>query len=584
MQNRRKQKQAWRQAPLIVVAVAMLQLFCCAATAEDPKPTFNQTVAAILLKHCANCHRQGEIASATPLVSYEDARRSASAIKQAVLSGDMPPWPADSVGSLKFRNDPRLSAHEVKTLMAWVDAGTPKGNGDAPNLPVTRDGWLDPKGLPPDLVLTLPTFHIPAAGEIPYVRYLEKVPLDEDKWVVAIQVRPSNRAVVHHIAITEVALNDGMTPADVDGFTRAARLLGLPNSSFGLRPAVTDPANAQAADMLGVYTPGTTFETYRNDSAKLLRGGKNMYLRFNIHYQSTGKPETDSPEVAFWFQPRPPGNQLYRVPAPGKTLIANGRELLSDAPGETAEGTGLVIPPIPAFADDYELIGITAYTDPVTIYQLQPHAHLRGKDFKYTVVYPDGHEVDVLNVPKYDFHWQLAYDLDDPLTLPAGSKLIVTAHYDNSVNNHGLMHHGGAGAGSTDSSPAKEVYFRQENQSWDEMFSPFIQYAVDAPAAGQDKLNIVEAVGCLKRSGKQWTIENGSELVPSTTQSTSSSELKSAAVDTLGSQRYELVGVRIFDPSSKEHQKVSVKGVLVKDSPTMRLNVTSLQAVATRCP
>ena len=127
-------------------------------------------------------------------------------------------------------------------------------------------------------------------------------------------------------------------------------------------------------------------------------------------------------------------------------------------------------------------MGVTAYTEPVTIYQFQPHAHLRGKDFTYSVVYPDGREQTLLTVPKYDFHWQLAYDLDQPLKLPAGSKLVVTAHYDNSDKNEHLLHHHGHGSDDAEHIPGpdKEVYFRDMNQSWDEMFTPFVQYAIDA--------------------------------------------------------------------------------------------------------
>ena len=127
------------------------------------------------------------------------------------------------------------------------------------------------------------------------------------------------------------------------------------------------------------------------------------------------------------------------MPASGESLIANGQQLLTDAPGEKAEGTGVAIPPIPPNTENYEVIGITAYTEPVTIYQFQPHAHLRGKDFTYAVVYPDGRQQSALSVPKYDFHWQLAYDLETPLKLPAGSKLVITAHYDNSTKN-GFSH------------------------------------------------------------------------------------------------------------------------------------------------
>jgi len=338
--------------------------------------------------------------------------------------------------------------------------------------------------------------------------------------------------------------------------------------------------------MLGVYTPGTTFEMYGDGSAKLLKGGRNLYLNFNIHYQTTGKPERDRSMIAFWFQPEPPKHQLFRVPASGETIIADGRELLTDAAGKKAEGTRVAIPPIPPYAEKYEVIGITAYTETVTIYQFQPHAHLRGKDFKYEVVYPDGREETVLSVPKYNFNWQLAYELQTPLRLPAGSKLVITAHYDNSRKN------------KYNRAPEKEVYFREgQNQSWDEMFTPFIQYTIDnqdltkPPSGdqqrqerGQQLLDVVEVDGCLEQGPTgTWTVTNASDPVVSRTQGTSSVALKAAAAHPPGDRRYRLLGASVFNPLGRQGQKVTVKGVLIKDSRESRLNVTSLQAVAATC-
>jgi hypothetical protein len=301
--------------------------------------------------------------------------------------------------------------------------------------------------------------------------------------------------------------------------------------------------------------------------------------------------------IGFWFQPGPPKHQLFRVPASGETIIADGRELLTDAPGEKAEGTRAAIPPIPPYAENYELIGITAYAEPVTIYQFQPHAHLRGKDFTYAVVYPDGREQTLLSVPKYDFHWQLAYELDTPLKLPAGSKLVVTAHYDNSPNN------------KYNPGPEKQVYFREENQSWDEMFTPFIQYTIDSqdltkppkaaePQPGQNEktdagqreeqreqnvLDLAEAVGCLEQGPSgTWMLTNASDPIVSKTQATSLAALK-AADKPLGNRRYQLLGVTVFNPSSHKGQKMAVKGVLIRDAKESPLNVTSLQMVAATC-
>ena len=594
-------------ARFILIAASViafgLSFVAASSAAGSPAPTFNADVAPILFKHCANCHRAGEIASAMPLVTYDDARAVAESIKETVIHREMPPWPADPNRSVKFRNDARLSQKEIDTLVAWVNAGTPKGNdAGAPPVPAFQQGWLHPGGRAPDLVIPLPTFHVPASGEIPYVRYMAKVPVSGDRWVAAIQVRPSNRTLVHHMAITELALKDGLTPENLEQFTQAAHQLGLPFRAA--RPAVVDPTDPAVYDMLGVYTPGTTFERWGEGDAKLLKGGGNMYLNFNIHYQTTGKAETDQPSIAFWFQPEPPRHQLYRVPAAEETIIADGKELLTDAPGQKAEGTNVVIPPIPAYAENYEVVGITAYTNPVTIYQFQPHAHLRGKDFRYAVVYPDGHEQTVLTVPKYEFHWQLAYDLDEPLKLPAGSKLVVTAHYDNSAKNAALQHHHhDAGDPANRPGPDKEVYFREMNHSWDEMFTPFIQYSIDTQdpakptqpeteqrvnAGGRGvqperaALDIVQAVGCLKQSSPDtWTLTRASEPRVSESQSTSSVELESVAAKGLGNQQYLLVGVNVFHPLSGE--RVAVKGILLRDAGTVRLNVTSLQTVAASC-
>jgi len=590
-------------AQLISIAGVLIVVgrgFVAAApAAESTAPTFRE-VAPILFKNCANCHRSGQIAEGVSLVSYDAARPWAKSIKAKVLRREMPPWPADPNESVKFRNDARLSQQDIDTLVGWVNAGAPKGNdADLAPLPEFEQGWLYPKGLAPDLVISLPgEVQVPANGTISYVRYLAKVPFSEDKWVVATQVRPGNRAVVHHMAITELALKDGITPADLDAVASLSQQLGVPNGLALTRPAVTGQANPAVADMLGVYTPGTTFEMYREGSAKLLKGGDNLYLDFNIHYQTTGKPEKDRPMIALWIQPGPPKHQIFRVAGAIETIIADGKELLTDAPGEKAEGTHVAIPPIPPNADNYEVIGISAYTEPVTIYQFQPHAHLRGKDFKYDIVYPDGHKSTVLSVPKYDFNWQLAYELDSPLKVPAGSTLVVTAHYDNSLKN------------PSNPGPEKEVHFRGQNQSWDEMFTPFIQYAFDnqdltkplkstelqhgrnesANASQQEQqgeesgYRIAEVVGCLEQGPLgAWMLSNAGDPVVSKTQATSSIALKDAESRPLGNGRHQLLGVGVFNPSSHQGQKVAVKGVLIKDGKESRLNVTSLQMVAMTC-
>jgi hypothetical protein len=565
------------------VAVPTSPALAFAPNNDGRTPTFSREVAPILFKHCVNCHRPGEIAAAHSLLSYDAAKPWAEAIKDQVRKREMPPWPADPQRSMKFRNDARLSRQDIDTLVAWVDADAPRGvDADLPSTPIAPLGWLHPQGIAPDAVVTLPEITLAATGEIPYIQQRVKVPFSEDKWIVAMQMRPGNNALVHHMGITEVATADGVTLEQLNEFAKFARQIGIPDGTLAdIRPAVTDPVNPDAYDMLGVYTPGTTFEMYRDGSAKLLKGGKNLYINFNIHYTTTGKPEKDRSQLALWFQSQPPKHQLYRAPAAVATIIANGRQLLTDGAGTKAEGTDVAIPPIPPYMENYELTGVTAYTEPVTIYQLQPHAHMRGKDFKYAVVYPDGRETTILTVPKYDFHWQLAYELDTPLELPAGSKLIVTAHYDNSSKNTHLR---GLGADdlARNCGPDKAAYFRRQNQSWHEMFSPLIQYSIDND--NRHALPIAEVVGCLEPSpSRTWMLTKASDPIISETQSTSSAALRAAAAVPFGNQAYQLLGTGVFNPQRHGNRKVAVKGVLIRGADGSRLNVTSLEVLAGTC-
>ena len=545
-------------------------------TAAEVPPTFCKQVAPILFRHCAKCHQPGRIASTVSFLSYDSARPWARAIREKVLLREMPPWPADPDRSVKFRNDTRLSPEDIHTLAVWVESGAPKGDeSDLPAAPPSAQGWLHPKGVPPDAVILLPEFEVPAKGEVPYVTQLVKVPFSEDKWVTAIQVRPGNGAVVHHMAITEMRAEERFGP-DVSPLAALARQVGFQNELIPREPVVTAPGDPAVYDMLGVYTPGASFEMYEEGAARLLKGGKNFYLNFNIHYQTAGRLEKDQSALALWFQPQPPKHQLFRVNGAAASLLANGKELPIDAPEEKAEGNSAAIPPIPPNSDNYEVTGMTAYTEPVIVYQFHPHAHLRAKDFTYTVIYDDGREQTVLSVPKYDFHWQLAYDLETPLELPAGSKLVVTAHYDNSVNNK--------------NNPAadKEVHFLGSgNQTWDEMFTPFIQYAInggDPSASAPKALNIVAAGGCLEQSPMgAWMLTNASDPVISKTQASSSAALKAEAAKPLGNRRYQLLGVRFFDPASRKAQKVAVQGVLMTGAGESRINVTSLRTLAPAC-
>ena len=285
-------------------------------------------MAPILYRHCARCHGPGELASGIPLTTYEDAHARVASIRKFVSSRAMPPWPVDPARSLKFRNDARLGQKDIDTIVAWADAGAPKGGGLPPGPPA--GGWDRFQSRSPDFTVALTgDMHIPAEGAFPYVTVFVKVPFSEDRWIAASQTKPSNAAVVHHMALTEVSLPSGMNPSDAQ---HTATQLGVPVSSF-IKPAVMTPTNPSRPDMLSIYTPGSGIDAYADGSGKLLKGGNDMYVIFNIHYQTTGKPEIDRSKIALWFASSPPQHQLYRVNGAGETIVANGRELLADSPG-----------------------------------------------------------------------------------------------------------------------------------------------------------------------------------------------------------------------------------------------------------
>jgi hypothetical protein len=589
----------------IATVAAALPFSSVPASAAAPHPTFNAEVAPILSRHCVHCHTEGGSMARLPLTSYEAARTAAAALRDQVANRTMPPWYADPEQSVAFKNDARLSTAEINTVLAWVDDGTPRGAGGEPHWVSEPKGWANPRGREPDAIVSLPRIKLPATGEIPYVRLLIKVTVPQDQWITGLQALPGNAAVVHHMGITEVTLADGVTPENMAQLDTAARQMGLPDGALTHpRPSVADPDDPGTFDMLSIFTPGTTFESFGTQAGKLLRAGPQQYINFNIHYTTTGKPETDQSNLGLWFASTPPPHQLYRAPMPGRTIIANQRELLTDDSGTKAEGTGVALPPILPGQERYELTGITALLHPMTVYALQPHAHLRAKRFRYSVFMPDGREQTLLSVPQYDFHWQLRYELKEPLLLPAGSKLVITGEYDNSDRNSHLK-----AAAAQDPSgrcgPDKIVRFREQNQVWDEMFSPILEYALARPshrpaqavssaatliengavvAESEREVHLVATAGCLVRDDAGgWRVTKIAHLDHTTMQSTSSVERSTLAKLPAGNRSVQLIGVRPFDPGEHTNQRVALKGALIKDAHGIRLNVTSLQVVDQAC-
>lgn len=459
----------------ILVAAAMNLGSGSAMTAA---PTFAKDVAPIIFNKCANCHRPGEVAP-MPLTSYAEVRPWSKAIREEVAGRSMPPWFADpQTSTLHFANDRRLSEQEIKTILAWVDAGAPKGNDkDLPPMPKYAAGWTFGE---PDLVIDMPIdFEVPAEGELPMQNFYVPVPFSEERWVEKVELRPGNPAVVHHSIANVVNLPAGTkivngkavsgNASDAALNSQSARETG--GLSEGGAPRTSrevvlsqDSFTRSGAFKLVGQAPGKGFERHHPGTAKRILPG--MYVQFNMHYQPSGRAEKDRSRLGLWFAKQPP---KYEVLTKGVTdnVFIEGKELAETRMinGREVKVRGR-LPNIPPNVDNWEISAETPIKEDITLYAFAPHMHLRGKDIKYTLVWPDGRKQVLLNVPKFDFNWQLHYELAEPMKIPAGSRLHAVAHYDNSIKNR------------YNPAPHKEVFWSE--QSWDEMFIPWFEYTVDS--------------------------------------------------------------------------------------------------------
>jgi peroxiredoxin/mono/diheme cytochrome c family protein len=339
--------------------------------------TYAKDVASIIQKRCQECHRPGEIGPFS-LLTYEDAQKRTSRIREAVLEERMPPWHADPRFG-HFANDRRLSREERDTLLAWIDRGALKGNDkDLPPPLKFTQGW---KVGEPDKVFTMPNeFKVPATGVLDYQRFVVDPGFKEDVWVQAAECRPGNRKVVHHIIV--YVLPPGRTePYDADG--TAATLVGW-----------------APGDMPAVYSPNT---------GRLVRAGSRLV--FEVHYTPNGTEQTDRSSIGIRFAKKPPANSVET------NILAN------------------MVFKIPPGAPNHMGQMTFAFPEDALLLSFMPHMHLRGLSARYELTYPDGTAQTLLSVPDYDFGWQSVYRFAQPLHVPKGSKLTWIGRWDNSADN-----------------------------------------------------------------------------------------------------------------------------------------------------
>jgi hypothetical protein len=405
-----------------------------AAAAALPAPTFHKDVLPILQKRCQECHRPGEIGP-MPLLTYRDTRPWAKSIRQAVVSRRMPPWFADpAVG--RFANDCTLPAAEIDTIRAWAETGAQEGNPrHAPPPRQFVDGWTIGN---PDVIFEMPdSYKVPASGTVEYTDILVPTGFTEDKWVEKIEIRPGNRAVVHHVSlyVREPGVKLLRSYPMGEYFVQDGKgLLGREQRPWQNR--------------MGGYAPGAPPELLPPGYARLFKAGSDLLVE--LHYTTNGKPAEDRTRIGLVFAKTPPKKRVLTL---------------------SARNLDFAIPPgDPAYAVD----GALTLHAPSELTLLYPHMHVRGKAMEIRAVYPTGERERLINVPRYDFNWQLRYQPAVPKLLPPGTRIEATGVFDNSPNNR--------------FNPDPKATVRWGDQSWEEMMVGFIEVAVDASMDVQELL------------------------------------------------------------------------------------------------
>jgi mono/diheme cytochrome c family protein len=462
-------QKAVRILTTVAILIAGPCLFLWSAGADNTKPpaksvTFTREVAPIFFKNCAECHRPGESAPMS-LLSYKDARPWAKSIREKVISREMPPWHADPRTG-EFSNERRLTEAEIETIKAWVDGQAPEGDPhDLPPQPEIVEGWKIGK---PDLILQMSEeFTLEATGPDEYHFFEIDPGFTEDRYVQISETRPGNRRIVHHINVFIVPPPPGGKPQQKltreesqrlriqqgkdsifqsEGFVTRLKPdvpvyddgCGLQSGGTGDRPDGSGQRNF--ATLLGGFVPGTSVFKWEPDVAKRVPAGSKIIL--NTHYSKTsGRVEKDRSMVGLIFAKKAPQKESLT------RLITNHYFQ------------------IPPGAENHKATACWTAKDDIHLVSAAPHMHYRGKAMEVRAFYPDGRSETLLNVPRYDFSWQILYYFKRPIAIPKGTRLMLTAYYDNSGRNK--------------YNPDPKQAVRWGDPTYDEMLMGLFEYTID---------------------------------------------------------------------------------------------------------
>ena len=404
----------------------LILLTAAAATAvgaeklSDAKPTFGKEVSRIVQKNCEGCHRPGQIGPFS-LTNYKEISAFKTEIKRVTQAHVMPPWSAVP-GHGEFKNERRLSAEEIETLAKWVDAGAPMGNAKDLPPPVTyNDDWAFGK---PDMVFTpSEQFELASSGVDEYRCFVIPSGLTEDKYIRGIEVRPGNRKIVHHVRVF----------ADPTGQARKLDEAD-PAAGFDCSLGMTQ---AYKRISIGGWAPGMTPEMFDADLGRVFP--KNTDVVMEVHYHKNGIKQKDQSSLGLWLHASEPARLQKSF------IVAN---------------IGIRIP---AGAERHEERASFTTPKDVIANTVMPHMHLLGNEMKVVATFPDGTVKELVWAKPYDFGWQTTYHFKEPIFMPKGTKLAVTAYYNNSESNP-----------KNPNKPLKEIRFGEGTT--EEMLVAFLGY------------------------------------------------------------------------------------------------------------
>jgi len=384
-----------------VLSMTAVVLFLAAAVApaaraaEAAVVTYSRDVAPILFENCATCHRPGEVAPFS-LMTYPDAKRRAGQMADVVESRYMPPWlPIDGHG--EFSGSRRLSEKQIKTLRAWADAGAPEGDPkDLPPAPKFVEGWALGE---PDLVVRMPeTYTLVAEGRDVFRVFVIPVNLPEDKYVTAVDYRPSNRKILHHALLF----------TDTQG---AARKLDEQDKDPGYGNGQAGGIGFMPSGGLGGWAPGVTPRHLPDGVARILHKGADLVVQ--VHFHPSGKVEQERSQIGLYFAKKEPQRLALSLPKGMR------RSALDIPPGKK----------------DFTLTDSFTLPLEAQLIGIFPHAHLLCKEIKVDATLPDGEKMPLIWIKDWDWNWQDEFLYDKTIKLPRGTKIDQTYVFDNSTDN-----------------------------------------------------------------------------------------------------------------------------------------------------